>query len=151
MHHVNENRSETKPSLEQEWGLPLARQVGKLIYIKDAPISCLFRKKKNPRSATAVELTPYSLGHLQGPLRATIVQNAKQTGNQGVCATTVQMENEREECCVEHVLNMPSPDEVYGSVISFSSRDQELFYHRIVALPRKKIVKLCVESKLQKL
>ncbi|KAH0809408.1 hypothetical protein GEV33_013383 [Tenebrio molitor] len=134
-------------TLEQEWGLPLARQVGKLIYTKDAPISCLFRKKKNPRSATAVELTPYSLGHLQGPLRATIVQNAKQTGNQGVCATTVQMENEREECCVEHVLNMSSPDEVYGSVISFSSRDQELFYHRIVALPRKEIVKLVKTTK----
>jgi hypothetical protein len=49
---------------------------------------------------------------------------------------------------VEYVLNMPSPDEVYGGVISFSRPDEELFYNRIVALPREEILKLCVESKL---
>jgi hypothetical protein len=43
---------------------------------------------------------------------------------------------------------MPSPDEVYGGVISFSRPDEELFYNRIVALPREEILKLCVQSKL---
>jgi hypothetical protein len=92
LHYVNANRSETKTSLEQEWGLPSARQLGKLIYAKGASISSLFPKKKDPRPATAIELTPNSMAHLQGPLRATILQNAKQTGNQEVRTASVQME-----------------------------------------------------------
>jgi hypothetical protein len=37
------------------------------------------------------------MAHLQGPLRATILQNAKQAGNQGVRPARIQMEKEREE------------------------------------------------------
>jgi hypothetical protein len=44
MHYVNANWSETKTRLEQNWGLPSARQLGKLIYAKKRPFR--LRRKK---------------------------------------------------------------------------------------------------------
>ncbi|XP_058467359.1 uncharacterized protein LOC131440258 [Malaya genurostris] len=157
IYYVNANRSETKTSLEQEWGLPSARRLGNILYAKPIPISTLFpRKKGGFVDSPIIPLTEQKVKNLVGPLRDTIIKNfeiSKSVNNNSNSARRMKRpDNDLEgvKCCIWELINMFTEGNCYGKLnIDFPSPDLKQYYESSVVLRSDQIFELCVSTRTQ--